>query len=67
MGSSPLQMQKLAPTRELAEKYLDDHLALSDSRTDANDLLYYVNASRNYNPVRILKASPRRYCGSTPR
>jgi homoserine O-acetyltransferase len=50
MGSSPLQMQKLAPTRELAEKYLDDHLALSDSRTDANDLLYYVNASRNYNP-----------------
>jgi homoserine O-acetyltransferase len=50
MGSSPLQMQKLAPTRELAEKYLDEHLALADSRTDANDLIFYVNASRNYDP-----------------
>ncbi|HEV2485123.1 MAG TPA: alpha/beta fold hydrolase [Terracidiphilus sp.] len=50
MGSSPLQMQKVAPTRELAEKYADDRLALADSRTDANDLIFYTNASRNYDP-----------------
>jgi homoserine O-acetyltransferase len=50
MGSSPLQMQKAAPTRELAEKYVDDRLARADSSTDANDLMFYVNASRNYDP-----------------
>ncbi len=50
MGSSPLQMQKAAPTRELAEKYVDDRLARADSSTDANDLIFYVNASRDYDP-----------------
>ena len=50
MGSSPLQMQKNAPTRELAEKYVDTVLARTDANTDANDLLFYVNASRNYDP-----------------
>jgi homoserine O-acetyltransferase len=49
MGSSPLQMQKQAPTRELAEKYADDYLKRTAS-LDANDLIYYVNASRNYDP-----------------
>lgn len=50
MGSSPLQMQKAAPTRELAEKYVDDRLERADASTDANDLMFYVNASRNYDP-----------------
>jgi len=50
MGSSPLQMQKLAPTRETAEKYVDQRLTLADANTDANDLIFYVNASRNYDP-----------------
>jgi len=50
MGSSPLQMQKNAPTRELAEKYVDAALARMDANIDANDLLFYVNASRNYDP-----------------
>ena len=50
MGSSPLQMQKLAPTRELAEQYVDKALARSMANTDANDLIYYVDASRNYDP-----------------
>ena len=49
MGSSPLQMQKQAPTRELAEKYVDDYLKRVNN-TDANDLIFYVNASRNYDP-----------------
>jgi homoserine O-acetyltransferase/O-succinyltransferase len=50
MGSSPLQMQKQAPTRDQAEKYVDQYLARVLASTDANDLIYYVNASRNYDP-----------------
>jgi homoserine O-acetyltransferase/O-succinyltransferase len=51
MGSSPLQMQKNQPTRVAAEKYVDDYLARTVARTDANDMIYYINASRNYNPA----------------
>jgi homoserine O-acetyltransferase len=50
MGSSPLQMQKQAPTRELAEQYADRYLARTMASTDANDLIFYFNASRNYDP-----------------
>jgi homoserine O-acetyltransferase len=50
MGSAPLVMQKLAPTRQDAERYVDRYLARSVSSTDANDMIYYFNASRNYNP-----------------
>jgi homoserine O-acetyltransferase/O-succinyltransferase len=50
MGSSPLQMQKQAPTRELAEQYVDRYLERVDANTDANDLIFYFNASRNYDP-----------------
>jgi homoserine O-acetyltransferase len=50
MGSSPLQMQKLYPTRELVEQYVDKTLAHSLANTDANNLIFYVNASRNYDP-----------------
>ncbi len=49
MGSSPLQMQKLAPTREKAEKYVDEYLKRAAS-TDANNMIFYLNASRNYDP-----------------
>ena len=50
MGSSPLQMQKAAPTRQAAETYVDRYLERTGSSTDANNLIYYINASRNYNP-----------------
>jgi homoserine O-acetyltransferase len=30
---------------------VDDTLAKMVARTDANDMMYYVNASRNYNPA----------------
>jgi homoserine O-acetyltransferase/O-succinyltransferase len=49
MGSSSLQMQKQAPTRELAEQYVDRYLARTAS-VDANDMIFYLNASRNYDP-----------------
>jgi homoserine O-acetyltransferase/O-succinyltransferase len=50
-GSAPVLMQKTLPTRDTADKYLAD--AVSGTRLahlDANDLLYNVNASRNYDP-----------------
>ena len=50
MGSSPLQMQKAAPTRAAAEAYADRSLARSTARTDANNFIYYLDASRNYDP-----------------
>jgi homoserine O-acetyltransferase/O-succinyltransferase len=49
-GSAPLYMQKTLPTREAADKYLDDYFKTRLAGLDANDFLYQVNASRNYNP-----------------
>lgn len=49
-GSAPLLMQKNYPTRALAEAYVDRTLDRLIAHTDANDFLYYVDASRNYNP-----------------
>jgi homoserine O-acetyltransferase len=50
MGSSPLQMQKQAPTREQAEQYVDRYLERTMASTDANNMVFYLNASRNYDP-----------------
>jgi homoserine O-acetyltransferase/O-succinyltransferase len=50
MGSSPLQMQKQYPTRDQADKFLHDFVTSRMASTDANDLLYQVDASRNYDP-----------------
>ena len=55
MGSAPLVMQKAAPTRAAAEAYVDRYLDRADASTDANDLIFYMNASRNYDPSRDLK------------
>jgi homoserine O-acetyltransferase len=54
MGSSPLQMQKLYPTREGSERYVDQYLERTVKSTDANNLIYYVDASRNYDPSQHL-------------
>ena len=43
-------MQKQAPTRDAAEKYVDRYLERTMQSTDANDLIFYWNASRNYDP-----------------
>lgn len=50
MGLSPLQAQMAAPTRVAAEAWVDQYLERSMARTDANDMLYYLDASRNYDP-----------------
>jgi homoserine O-acetyltransferase len=49
MTSSPLQWQKAYPTREAADKYLEDYMRRIAS-TDANDMLYQFEASREYDP-----------------
>ena len=49
-GSAPLYMQKTFPTRDAADKYLDDYFKTRMAGLDANDLMYAVNASRNYDP-----------------
>jgi homoserine O-acetyltransferase len=50
MGLSPLQAQKAAPTRAAAEAYVDRYLERATARTDANDMIRYLDASRNYDP-----------------
>jgi homoserine O-acetyltransferase/O-succinyltransferase len=50
MGSSPIQLQKSAPTRIKADSLVEVTLNRSLSNTDANDFIYQFDASRNYNP-----------------
>ena len=51
MGSSPLQWQKAAPTREAADRFYAERLKAQLAHTDANDMLYQFDASREYNPA----------------
>ena len=53
-GSAPLLWQKSYPTREAADKYLDDSMKRITPNLDANDLLFAVDSSRNYDPSRGL-------------
>jgi len=49
-GSAPIPMQKDHPTRESADQYLEQSTKRNMSTLDANDFLYAISASRNYNP-----------------
>jgi homoserine O-acetyltransferase len=49
-GSAPLQWQKNYPTRAQAEAFVDRSLDTAIAYSDANNFLYYVDASRDYNP-----------------
>jgi homoserine O-acetyltransferase/O-succinyltransferase len=51
MTSVPLQWQKEAPTRAAAERFLADRVARMATTLDANDLIYQLDASREYNPA----------------
>jgi homoserine O-acetyltransferase/O-succinyltransferase len=50
MTSSPLQWHKVAPTRDAADKWYEDQINARVAATDANDMLYQYNASRDYDP-----------------
>jgi len=48
--AAPQQMQKDFPMRQQAEDYVNRTVNAIVARTDADDFLYYFNASRDYNP-----------------
>lgn len=50
MTSAPLVQQKQAPTRDKADSVIHAYIAHAMETTDANDMLYYFNSSRNYDP-----------------
>ncbi len=49
-GSAPIQMQISLPTRDAADEFLDKYMQRQLADLDANDLLYAVSASRDYDP-----------------
>jgi len=49
-GSSPQQWQKEAPDRDSADKFLAERMEHYLREEDANDLLYQVESSRDYDP-----------------
>ena len=54
-GSAPIQMQMTLPTRDAADQFLDKFMQRELDNLDANDLLYAVNASRDYDPSPALE------------
>ncbi|OLD60140.1 MAG: hypothetical protein AUF60_02510 [Gemmatimonadetes bacterium 13_1_20CM_69_28] len=50
MGSSPLPLQRAAPTRDSADAYIARWLHDRLAAADANDMLYQFAASRDYDP-----------------
>jgi homoserine O-acetyltransferase len=55
MGNNPVQRQKDAPTLAQADKVLDNYVASAMKTMDANDVLYALEASRDYDPGPDLK------------
>lgn len=49
-GAAPLPFQLADPTREQVDKYYQDRLTETWKTLDANDLLYQVDSSRDYDP-----------------
>lgn len=53
-GSAPLVQQRLGSTRDSADAYITRWLDTRFAETDANDLLYQIDASRDYDPSAAL-------------
>jgi homoserine O-acetyltransferase/O-succinyltransferase len=49
-GGAPIQMQIALPTRDAADEFVKVYMDRKIADLDANDLLYQVNASRDYDP-----------------
>ncbi|HEY4943415.1 MAG TPA: alpha/beta fold hydrolase [Rhizomicrobium sp.] len=49
-GAAPLLAQKTYPTRDAVDAYIDETTAKNLATLDANDFLYQVDSSRNYDP-----------------
>ena len=55
MGTSPLVLQREAPTRDSADAYIVRRLDAQMKTYDSNDFLYQFDASRDYNPEPLLE------------
>jgi homoserine O-acetyltransferase len=55
-GSAPLYFQSEWPTRDAADKRVAEYTHSSLATLDANDLLYQVSASRDYDPSGALES-----------
>ena len=55
MTSSPRYLQRLAPTRDSADAYIDAWIRTRMRTTDANDFIYQFDASRDYDPSSALE------------
>jgi len=51
MANNPVERQKEAPTRERADRVLDEFVARTIRTTDANNVLYAVASSADYDPA----------------
>jgi len=49
-GSAPIQMQLALPTQAAADQFVQKYMERELQDLDANDLLYQVGASRDYDP-----------------
>ena len=49
-GSAPIYMQNTLSSRDTVDRWLSSRLASAFATLDANDLIYQVEASRNYDP-----------------
>ena len=50
VGSAPLQWQKSGPTRDDADRWISEQLKTRLATTDADDLLYAIESSGDYDP-----------------
>jgi homoserine O-acetyltransferase len=50
MSSNPVERQKEAPTRVQSDRTIDDFVARTIKSMDANDVLYAIESSRDYDP-----------------
>jgi homoserine O-acetyltransferase len=50
MANNPVERQREAPTREAADRVLDDYVGRTMRAMDANDVLYAIESSADYDP-----------------
>jgi homoserine O-acetyltransferase len=56
MVSSPRQWHQAAPTRDAADRFLEEQMRTRMAGLDANDMLYAFEASRDYDPAPELES-----------
>jgi homoserine O-acetyltransferase len=55
-GAAPLHYQAQYPTREAASAFAEERVSTALASLEANDLIYQLDSSRNYNPWPRLEA-----------